>query len=220
VTVGLDVNDSLCVLATSGAIQMEHQFSGEKLIVPQTGEFFLNAGKLLPVVGKPGSCQCAAMAGPAAPAAAETPEFANIQPLTAAPAPQASPAADLPVPAASPNLEFSIAAHANEGHPVAPAEKNAAAIPATEAPVYTVIAPPLAFSAGSPMPPPEQPVDTILLVREAQVEPAWEFKGHVEAPNFAAAMQHALGEGAASSQPPAEPRKKHRGFWSTLKRIF
>ena len=45
VTVGLSLDDSLCVTATSGAIQLEHQFTGEKLIVPQAGEFFLNAGQ-------------------------------------------------------------------------------------------------------------------------------------------------------------------------------
>jgi hypothetical protein len=37
ITVGLDLDDSLCVLAASGALQLEHQFSGEKLIVPQDG---------------------------------------------------------------------------------------------------------------------------------------------------------------------------------------
>ena len=63
VTVGLSLDDSLCVVATSGAIQLEHQFTGEKLIVPQAGEFFLNAGRLLPVAGTPGSCQCV-RAGP------------------------------------------------------------------------------------------------------------------------------------------------------------
>src|ERR1700691_654010 len=57
VTVGLSLAVSLCVVATSGAIQLEHQFTGEKLIVPRAGEFFLNAGRLLPVAGTPGSCQ-------------------------------------------------------------------------------------------------------------------------------------------------------------------
>jgi len=223
ITVGLDLDDSLCVLATSGAIQLEHQFSGEKLIVPQSGEFFLNEGKLLPVVGKAGSCQCAAMARTSSPASAQVPEFAmNAPPLTVTPPnPQPSRAPVSAVPSAPPDVEFSIPAHANESHPVAPADKNPApAAPPAEIPVYTVVAPPLTFTAGSPMPPPDPPIDTILLVREAQVEPAWEFKGHVDAPNFATAMQHALGENSASSQPPAEPRKKHRGFWATMRRIF
>ncbi|MGA9145232.1 MAG: hypothetical protein WB007_15880, partial [Candidatus Acidiferrales bacterium] len=60
-TVGLDLTDSLCVIATSGALRLEHQFTGEGLIVPQAGEFFLAAGKLLPVAGVAGSCQCATL---------------------------------------------------------------------------------------------------------------------------------------------------------------
>ena len=58
ITAGLDLNDSLCVRATSGALKLEQQFTGEDLIVPQSGEFFLADGKLLPVAGKPGSCDC------------------------------------------------------------------------------------------------------------------------------------------------------------------
>jgi len=216
ITMGLDQDDSLCVLATSGAIQLEHQFSGERLIVPQTGEFFLNAGKLLPVVGKPGSCQCAAMA-------TRPPEIAaNVAPLTAPPVqPMPQPA---PAPAAAaPNVEFSIPAQANEGRPAAPVERNTVppvALPATSVPVYTVVAPPLTFSASSPSPPAEPPVDTFLLVREAQVVPNWEFKGHVDAPTFADAMQRALGEGTAPRQPPVEPQKKRGGFWGFWRKIF
>src|SRR6202167_1164052 len=96
VTVGLSLDDSLCVVATSGAIQLEHQFTGEKLIVPRAGEFFLNAGRLLPVAGTPGSCQCTrAEPSPAAP----SPDYAAvIRPVTPQLAPQATPARD-PAPA-------------------------------------------------------------------------------------------------------------------------
>jgi hypothetical protein len=229
VTVGLNRDDSLCVLATSGAIQLEHQFSGEKLIVPQNGEFFLNAGQLLPVVGKPGSCQCAAMrTRPMLPPSTRPPEYAlesrmpaaePPQPLPEPPAP-ASPAAEEP--SISPNVEFSIPEHANESHPVVPSAKNPAPeAPPASAPVYTVVAPPLTFNASSPAPPPEPPLDTFMLVREAHVQPEWEFHGHVDAPDFASAMQRALGEGpTAGDQPPAEPRKEHGGFWGFLRRIF
>jgi len=236
ITVGLDQNDSLCVLATSGAIQLEHQFTGEKLIVPQTGEFFLNAGKLLPVVGKAGSCQCAEMESePLVPAPTEPPDFAkntappsssDLQRTAALPMNPGPPAAKLApdASASSSSVEFSIPAHANEAHPVAPAENNASAapqVPATSMPTYTVVAPPLSFSAKSPVPPPDPPIDTYLLVREAQVQPAWEFKGHVDPPTFADAMQHALGEGNSNSVPPAaEPPKKRSGFWGFWRRIF
>jgi hypothetical protein len=223
ITVGLDLEDSLCVLAARGALQLEHQFSGEKLIVPEAGEFFLNAGKLLPVAGKPGSCQCAAMkTRPSIPT--EPQEYAKTgQPLAA---PAVTSNAPLPAspPAAAPNVEFSIPARANESHPVAAPERTTTppAPPAATpvfTPIYEIVAP-LSFSAGTPLPPPDPPIDTVLLVREAQIEPTWEFKGHVDAPNFALAMQHALGETNAANQPPPEPQKTHRGFWGTLERIF
>ena len=132
-----------------------------------------------------------------------------IQPATAAASGQ---------PSTPPNVEFSIPAHANEMHPVSPAPRAALPPPPTENPVYTIAAP-LSFSAGTPLPPADPPIDTVLLVREAQAQPAWEFKGHVDPPTFAAAMQHALGEGATQTQPPAEPRQKRRGFWGFWRRI-
>ena len=53
ITVGLDINDSLCVVATSGALRLEQQFTGEGLIVPQAGEFFLAAGNSCPLQASP-----------------------------------------------------------------------------------------------------------------------------------------------------------------------
>jgi hypothetical protein len=229
ISVGLDLNDSLCVLAASGALQLEHQFSGEKLIVPEAGEFFLNGGKLLPVAGKPGSCQCVALRDKPRAAPAEPQKYAaTMAPLAApplllsppAPVSTTPPSAPEAAPTPAPNVEFSIPAHANEGHPSTPPQRRAPpSPPATNVPVYTVVAP-LSFSAGTPLPPADPPIDTALLVREVQVQPTWEFKGHVDAPNFATAMQNALGETSVPSHPPVEPQKKHRGFWGVLRRIF
>jgi hypothetical protein len=85
VTVGLSLDDSMCVLASSGAIQLANQFTDQTLIVPQSGEFFLSAGQLQPVAGKPGSCQCTAARPPPPPAPAEIPEFAQTAPATPMP---------------------------------------------------------------------------------------------------------------------------------------
>lgn len=151
VTVGLALDESLCVLATNGAIQLEHQFSGEKLIVPEQGEFFLNGGQLLPVAGKPGSCQCAAMqTAPPVPSSGEPLDYAgNVAPATAQPGPP--PGAGAAQPSSAPNIEFSVPAHANEEHPATPAPKNNAAPAPAAPPVYTVVAP-LSFTAGTPLP--------------------------------------------------------------------
>jgi hypothetical protein len=93
-------------------------------------------------------------------------------------------------------------------------------------PVYTAVAP-LIYSGGNPIHPPEPNPDMVLLIREARVDPDWEFSGRVEAPNFASSMQHALGiaPGGSPSQTPAAnqapaKQKKSGGFWSGFKRLF
>jgi hypothetical protein len=244
VTVGLSLDDSLCVTATSGAIQLEHQFTGEKLIVPQAGEFFLNLGKLLPVAGTPGSCKCTAAPVPA-PTRTASPDYAaapappvikQLPPIAIIPAPPSA-AAPVPAPAAaSVDVEpapenqvtqYSRLAEANEAHPVVgPARDAAPAPPPTTNPLYTAQLPPLTFMAGSPLPPPAPTADMVILIREARVAPEWEFSGRVEAPEFAKAMQNALGEkrgpdaGASNENGPEAKPKKKGGFWAALRRAF
>jgi hypothetical protein len=123
-------------------------------------------------------------------------------------------------------VEFSVPAHANETHPVVPPVRDTPpAAPPDAVPVYTVVAP-LTFSASAPVPPEDPTPDMALLIREARVSPDWQFSGHVGAPEFALAVQRALGEGpsvsrtktATDSARPAQ--KKRGGFWAALKRIF
>lgn len=215
VTIGLELNDSLCVIAASGALQLEHQFSGEKLVVPQAGEFFLAAGKLVPVAGTPGGCQCVGMQARALEPIQQIPEAGLTAPPVTTDPPQLSPDAANNKP---PPIEFSVPAHANESHPVAPPPKEDAAAPAAPLvsnPVYKVVMPPLTFSADSPAPPSDPSPDMILLVRTAQVMPDWKFTGHVDAPQMDAAAQS-----AHPSQPGPNPQQKKRGFWATIKRFF
>ena len=88
--------------------------------------------------------------------------------------------------------------------------------------------PALAFMAGTPLPRPGLSQEMLVLVREARVSPQWEFSGRVEPPEFAAAMQHALGQEPmaqnAAPRPPTQPpiagQKKRGGFWAALKRAF
>ncbi|MGH9563584.1 MAG: hypothetical protein ACRD3S_19195, partial [Terracidiphilus sp.] len=215
VTIGLDVNDSLCVLATSGAIQLEHQFTSEKLIVPQAGEFFLNGGTLVPIAGKAGSCGCTPMAEHAIPRAPTTiPEFARSTPLqrivlpqapaAAAPSPAPSSPADMPaespteVAVVQPGAVFLIPVHANDERPLAqPAHESAGEAPQIGNVMRADVTPMLAFMATAPQPPSDAEPEMMLLVRVARESPDWEFDGHVDAPPFADAMRNALGEGSA-----------------------
>src|SRR5271155_2521524 len=57
-SIGLDINDSMCVFAAQGAARLEDQFSSEHLMVPQLGEFFLSGEKLSPTGGPSGACRC------------------------------------------------------------------------------------------------------------------------------------------------------------------
>jgi hypothetical protein len=230
ITFGLGVDDSLCVLATNGAIQLEYQFSGEKLIVPQDGEFFLSSGKLLPVAGTPGTCECAAMQPRALPS--QPPEYATTSAPPVIPAPLMAPAPEAPsippaamaaLPGGEAPVEFSVPIHPEDAHPTVPPERAPtapASAPAIGLPVYTAVMP-LLFNASSPLAPDDPGADTVLLVRQVHVDPDYRFSGQVQAPGFAEAMQHALGvTQAPAGQGTATPAQKKRGFWSKVKRIF
>ncbi|MGH9686637.1 MAG: hypothetical protein ACRD5K_06055 [Candidatus Acidiferrales bacterium] len=239
VTIGLDVNDSLCVLATSGAIQLEHQFTGERLIVPQAGEFFLNDGTLVPVAGKAGSCGCTPMAEHPAPRApARIPEFARAAPAQ----PEVTP--EMPPPPASvraaearsdspttqtvqPGAVFVIPVHPEDEHPLALSEgQSAGEAPQIDGTLHGDVTPALSFMANAPQPPTDAEPEMMLLVSEAREAPDWQFDGHVDAPQFAKAMRQALGEESAatgaspSDNPSTRPAKKKRGFWGALKGLF
>jgi len=226
ITVGLDLNDSLCVLALSGALRLEQQFSGEILDVPQLGEFFLAGGKLVPVAGAPGSCHCEEAAVYAAPPPLPPIPDAvlNAKPVVVQAPPAAAPAATVPEPAPEPLVSIGVLADANQAHPTAAAPKNVAPeAPPVSMPEYKIVMPPLTFSANSPEPPPDPTPDMIMLVRVARAERDWQFTGHVEAPHIEEVAQHSSAASAQAEpapQPAQKPEKKKGGFWARLKRAF
>jgi hypothetical protein len=225
ITLGLDLNDSLCVLATSGALRLEQQFTGEGLIVPQAGDFLMASGKLVPIAGVSGNCKCAAMHAQSAPpnvplmgvssaAQLQMPDAVPAQAPLADAKPSAPPAAD-------PNVQLRVLAKEDEVHPLPQPEKNAASPvpPPTAMPIYKIVMPPLGFSATSPSPPEDPSLNAVLLVRTVHVEPEYEFTGHVDAPSVGSAAR-------ASSAPVAlgkskdHKEQKNGGFWAGLKRLF
>ena len=226
ITAGLDMNDSLCVLATSGAIRLEQQFTGEGIIVPQAGEFFLNSGKLVPIAGAPGSCACAAMHTQSAPppqipllgVSSSARLEPSTQPAEAAPA-TATPTGKNPEPAPEPNVQLRVLTQADDIHPIVPQAKDAAPPPPPDAmPQYKIIMPPLGFSASSPTPPADPPMDAVLLVRTVHVEPEYEFTGHVEAPHMESLYPRNAERPSAKNSNSSGSKKE--GFWARLKRAF
>ncbi|MGA8674849.1 MAG: hypothetical protein WB621_06535 [Candidatus Acidiferrales bacterium] len=227
ITAGLDMNDSLCVLATSGAIRLEQQFTGEGIIVPQAGEFFLNAGKLVPIAGAPGSCACTARHAQSAPPP-QIPVLgvSSSAPLAPPPQPAKSPSAAATagpkVSDSEPNVQLRVLAQTDDIHPTVPPAKDAAPPPPPDAmPEYKIIMPPLGFSAAAPTAPPDPPMDAVLLVRTVHVEPEYEFTGHVEAPQMASLDQDSAAAATRESAKNARSAgNKKEGFWARLKRAF
>lgn len=225
VTAGLDLDDSLCVTAGSGALLLENQFSGEKLVVPQGGEFTLARGQLVPVAGEAGACQCVSLQTkevipPPEPSLGLTAP-AHVDPPTAAAATANGPLPTDTAPKSS--VEYSVLAHANQVRPNAPPPKPAPpAPPATEIPDYKVVLPPLTFSASSPQPPPDPTPDMILLIRTVHIEPDWEFSGHVDPPPMDAKAKQAKTEATSNPGPaaPQAPPKKKEGFWAKMKKFL
>jgi hypothetical protein len=228
VTVGLNLDDSLCVLATSGAVQLEQQFTGEKIIVPEAGEFYLNAGRLLAVAGAPGSCQCLADEPKVTPPTAATaPEFAAVAPSRSAADPLHTATAEQPA-EREPGIEYSVLQDANRAHPIAASTRIESPVaPPAPMPSDLTIVQALVFSANAPLVRPGPSDEIRMLIREARVSHEWEFSGRVEAPEFAQAIQTALGEHATAPRKteskasgPTEKQKKKGGFWAALRRAF
>jgi hypothetical protein len=229
--VGLDQDDSLCVVAVSGAVQLEQQLSGERLIVPESGDFSLRGGQLTPIADTGQSCKCVSLpqTSPGIPVGPE-PETATVIPPVGIAEPTVP--ENPPQPQSStemPSVAVGLLAHANETHPVAsdkqpPENESPAVAPPEDAPDYKIILPPVVFSSASPSPPDVPTAETALLVREVHADPDWEFTGHVGAPSFAGAMSQALGVSGADGQSlPAgngTSGKKPRSFWGSVKHIF
>src|SRR5271170_7079146 len=58
VLIGFDAPGAMCVRATSGAIRLEQQLTGQNVIVPQGGDIILNDGKLEGLRNTAGRCAC------------------------------------------------------------------------------------------------------------------------------------------------------------------
>jgi hypothetical protein len=217
ITAGLDMHDSLCVKATSGAIRLEQQFTGEGIIVPQAGEFFLNSGNLVPIAGALGSCDCTllharSLPPPVIPVMGVS-SSALLQPPPKPAASTATPQSDVE---SYPNVQLRVLPNSNDIHPVVPPARDTAApsVPPESTPEYKIIMPPLGFSASSPSPPADPSLDAVLLVRTVHVEPEYEFSGHVEAPRIEQATALSPGQISNASE------NKKSGFWARLKHLF
>jgi hypothetical protein len=193
-TVALSQDNSLRVNAAAGALLIENQFSSQKIVIPEGGEFSFEQGRLSPLAEN-AKCECVMKD-------ARTP--ATIAASSSAPESKGDDST------ADSNIEYSVLARANDTHPLSSRPKPDAVRAPPDTVSYTVVMPPLTFSAASPAPPPAPTSDMVLLIRTVEVEPDFEFTGRVNPPSPPQPAKHAL----------AKAEDGQQGFWARVKRFF
>jgi hypothetical protein len=169
--IGLEPDGAMCVMAERGAMRLENQFTGETLVIPQSGEFALLDGELAPVRVGATPCRCDA------PVARQPVLFAEQPPAEPATEPVASdesPRRLVPAGALGPPGEIPPRAHRSE-----PAT-TIAAPPAAEPAEWRAEMPPLVFEAARPEYVPRAEPEYALLIREVRVRPDLVFRGRVD----------------------------------------
>jgi len=188
--VGLDSQGSLTIRAIEGAVRVEHQLSGQSVIVPQNSDVLLVNGQLTDL--RPGGGRSACDLGELK--AQEPPPQVSVPATTEEVKQRQLPATD-----AKPNVPVSNA-------------------PATqvEAPIYQVYLPPMRYDSNLKVQPPPDP-NLIVLVRRVRVRPTLIFQGRVEGDSLIAqnrtapAVPAANGQqnGAAPTQTAKPPESNH-----------
>jgi hypothetical protein len=174
VLIGFDAPGVMCVRATSGAIRLEQQLTGQNVIVPQGGDIILNNGQLEGLQNTAGRCACDLQIAKGDP---PPPELSRV---------------------ATPEEIQQRDAEAKKTP--APPEKPAA----KEQPVYQVFMPPLAYDAHAAVQHDNFDPKLILLVRRVRVRPTLIFQGRVEGGPVAVQNTAAKAAPPAPAQVPAQ----------------
>lgn len=190
--IGFDAPGVMCVRATSGAIRLEQQLTGQSVIVPQGGDILLNNGALEGLQNTGGHCACEMQwvkndtPPPEISRIATTDEIRqrDAEAKKASPPPTPAPVPDkAAIAEKAPTSEKPAEA---ERQPAtaenAPADKIPAERPSApkQEPVYQVFMPPLAYDAHAAVQPDNFDPKLIVLVRRVRVRPTLIFQGRVE----------------------------------------
>ena len=181
--VGFESPGAMCIRTYRGAMRLEHQLSGQSVMVPQGGDILLANGQLDSLRNGAGHCACEL-------------EIAKAPPVPVLPAP----IINSPVVAANNGGGASV----QESNPEpAPSEKPAD----KEEPVYQVSLPPLRYDATAKVQPEPDP-RLMTIVRKVRVRPTLIFQGKVEGETVATAAAVTPPPpplaAAPASAPPAE----------------
>lgn len=225
-TIGLTNNGAMCVLASSGAVRLQNQLSGETVIVPQPAEVLVPGASFAYLPRARGQCRCefdessASLAAPTAPvvnsANATTPQTSK-QPAPASSTPNSVSSArqeapSQPQPPNAPAVPKNVPASAPP-----PSSSSPATPTVTAQPPLKIILPPIGYDVKSSTETAEPlSVATLMLAQEAVVQPEWTFHGTVISSPGAAhgTAQSAASANSQASPNPAQPKK---GFWAKLR---
>jgi hypothetical protein len=177
VLVGFDAPGAMCVRANRGAVRLEQQLTGQRVLIPQAGDVLLLNGQLDGLRTSGGRCACDLQAAKATPP--PQPEVSQLATVEEAPKKTASARPD-PLP---PTVDR-------------PAAK--------EEPIYQVFVPPLVYDANAKVQP-EVDARMIVLVRRVRVRPTLIFQGRVEGVAAAAVTPAPPAAPAGSATKPAAP---------------
>jgi|SRR5579863_828635 len=155
--VGLEQNGEMCLRATSGAVRVEQQLSGQSLLVPQLGQLSLSGGQLAAASPSAPGCACeveVAKESPSRPPVARDSVF-TLNPNAAKPAVETlKTVVAPPLPATNSNRGSDAASQAP---------------PDLDAPIYEVLMPALIYNSSTQVPLPDPSPQTITLVRAVRV---------------------------------------------------
>lgn len=203
IVVGLEQGGDLCINAVLGAVRLEHQLTGERLLAPQGAELTVPATSLNSITTSPGICRCDAPPEPVTIGVTkEAAEAAAAKPKPAAPPPTV---------ARQPEPQRELARGPSQ--PARPREE----------PRVIAVMPPLTFDAKNPDPPRPARPEVAILIREVRVQPATVFRGRVEPRPKPAPSQRAQARAQGAAAPHAasgDASEKKPGFGARLKNFF
>jgi len=233
-TLGLANTGAMCVLAARGAVQVQHQLSGETLIVPQPSEVLLQGTTFGATPAIAGSCRCdfdepsAQKSAPPTYVAAQRQMAPGIAPVKAPPrprtvAPRSASANSLPPQAPIPRR--STPTNAETSSAPGPEHSTTSAPPPAKRRVAKINLPPIGYDAKSATAPAEpMSVATLLLAKDAEVQPEWIFHGMVAEPLRPAKRVRATPSQrrAAKIAEKQKPKQQTTGksFWSKFHDFF
>ena len=189
VLVGFESPGAMCVRANRGAVRLEHQLTGQSVLIPQTGDVLVLNGQLENLHPSAGHCAC------------------DLQTVKATPPPQP----EIGQLATTEDLRKKTA-EAKPGAPTAAVEP----APAKEEPVYQVFMPPLVYDATAKVQPEIDP-RMIIIVRRVRVRPTLIFQGRVEGEIVAAATPAPPPAPVASSNAPKPAAPPSPSFTDRLR---